>query len=467
LETTTPSYSATDSASPTGLLVMPATFTAPAVHGILVNLQMGHLGALAGKDLSKVSVRYALDGQEQPPRTFEIIHDTAGGLRPITLDLTDAVPLGGSKTFTVKVTADGLSSYDVQEKQVQRGKPLLITLAFPDSYPKTASKPPSGTGTGGRDEAGQNPGRPNMGGQNAGGHGGGIQPPVAPLVPVPPPIRPLAHGGKPLAASNPGTPSGIGRPPQPIPYHPPIPTTQPQFRPTPIAPLPPAAPPTPDGLVAQPAGPSQINVRWNRVQDATKYVLYRSGGPGQGGGEKHLSGDETSFSDSGLTPGIVYHYRIQSKRGAHTSGLSDPTSALTPPLITVPAKVTLTVSAEDRDIHAVLDFVNVSGQTVYLDKVGACAGHKIGDDVFHILVDGQPLPFTGQKSKRRSDPGPRQFITLSPGKSVRQDVILNHSYRFPSGVHSYKVTYSAAHDFPGRLQSLTLASNEASGVTMR
>ena len=73
------------------------------------------------------------------------------------------------------------------------------------------------------------------------------------------------------------------------------------------------------------------------------------------------------------------------------------------------------------------------------------------------------LAFTGQKSKRPSDPGPRQFITLLPNESVRQDVVLNHSYRFPSGTHTYTVTYSATHDYPGRFQNLTLTS-AAAGV---
>jgi hypothetical protein len=470
-----PAYSATDSASPFGSLVMPATFTAPAVHGVLVNLQMGHLGALAGKDLRKVTIRYMLDGQEQPPRIVELIHDTSGGLRPITLDLTDAVPLGGSKTFTVNVTADGLSSYDVQERQVQRGKPLPITLTFPDSYPKAASRPAGGTGTGGQNGAGQNgagqnPGGSGAGGPRAGGQTGGIQPPVPPHGPIvlPRPIKPIPRQGKSLAANNSGTPSGIGRPLQPFPFQPtPIPTTRPQFHPTPITPQESAAPPTPDGLKAEHTSPSQIYVHWNRVPGATKYVLYRSGGSGSGKGEEHLSGDETSFSDSGLTPGVVYKYRIQSKRGTLMSQPSDATLALTPPLVTAPAKVTLTVSAEGRDVHAVLDFANVSSQTVYLDKVSACAGHKIGDDVFRVLMDSQPLPFTGQKSKRRSDPGPRQFITLRPGESVRQDVILNRSYRFPSGAHVYSVTYSAPHDFPGRLQRLALTSEEVRVATTR
>lgn len=477
-----PAYDATASDSPLGPLMMPATFTAPAVHGVLVSLQLGHLGALAGKDLHKVSVRYRLDGQEQPPRTFDLEHDTAGGLRPITLDLTDAVPLGGSKPFTATVTAAGLSSYAIDEVQVRRrDKPLPITLTFPDSYPQTASKLTAPTGPGGQNAgtggsgtagagtAGSGAGVAGAiaGGAGAAGMGKGMKPAVQQHdFGKPTLLKNLTHGVTPVIKNPPVLSSGTEHT-RTISYPPKFSTTQPQVPTLQVAPPPPTAPPVPEGLVAQPAGPSQITVRWKPVPDATKYVLYRSGGPGRGGGEEHLSADTTSFSDTGLTPGVVYHYRIQSKRGSLMSAQSNATSALTQPLVTLPATVALSVSAEGKDVHAVLDFANVSGQTVYLDKVSACAGHKIGDNVFRILADGQPLPFTGQKSKRRSDPGPRQFITLRPGESVRQDVTLNHSYRFPSGAHTYSVTYSAPHDYPGRLQRLTLTSDEARVETTR
>ena len=450
-----PSYNAADSVSPAGPLTVAAAFTAPAVHGVLVNLQFGHLGALAGRELHKVSVRYALEEQEQPPRLFEVIHDTAGGLRPITLDLTDAVPLGGKKTFRVKVTANGLSSEDIQEVEVRRRDgPLQITLIFPDTYPKAAAvKPPPGQEPGGAGGPSTSavPGSPSGGPPPTGQSSG------------PPPIQPPHGTGAPIKPTAP-----VKKPPTPLhvgPGHPVPHPTQNGGGPVPSGPAsPPAAPtapPAPDGLVAQPAGPSQVYVHWNRVPDAAHYVLYRSGGPGTGGGEKYLSGDETAYTDTGLTPGVVYHYRVQSKRGALSSPQSSATSVLTPPVVTAPVTVTLALTARGKDIHAALDFANVSAQNIYLDKVSACAGGKIGDDVFRILVDDQPLPFSGQKSKRRSDPGPRQFITLRPGETVRNDVVLNHSYRFPSGTHQYRVTYSAGHSFPGRLQNLTLASTEA------
>lgn len=458
-----PAYSAVDADPPFDPLAVSAAFTVPAVHGVLVSLQMGHLGALAGKDLRKVIVRYRLDGQEQPPRTFELIHDTEGGLRPLTLDLTDSIPLGGSKVFTVKVTADGLSSYDIQETTVRRrDEPLPIVLTFPDTYPKAATGPaakPPPTGTP------QTTSVPPAGGQNPPGQPlpGGGGPPVTPPVPsrqpaLPPVHPPVVPKTRPAAGGKPGT--APGGPVLSLPAH--LPGSLPT-----LPPIQPTVPAAPTGLVAQPVSPTQITVRWNAAPGAAKYILYRSGGSGPGKRERYLSGDETSFSDTGLTPGVIYQYRIQSKVGSTRSLQSNPTSVLTPMLTVLPATVTVALLPKGKNLIAVLSFTNVSAREVYLDKVSACAGSKIGDDVFRVLADGQPVPFNGQKSKRPSDPGGRQFITLRPSETVREEVTLNASYQFPAGSHNYSVVYSAPHNYPSRLQRLTLTSLEATATLTR
>ena len=457
-----PSYDASASASPLGPLVLSATFTVPAVRGILVNIQLSHLGALAGRDLRRVTVRYTLDEQPQPPRTFELIHDTAGGLRPITLDLTDSVPLGGQRMFGVTVAADGLTTYAVDETLVKRrDKPLLIALAFPDAYPSAAN-------TGGQ------PHRPSGAPDTPSQHPPqvaatmpppvpAIAPPVTATTPRPPATAPhtVAPPHQTLTAGTPRQAHTLNT------YRPPAATSSlPNVAPINVPPPPALPPPTPAGLVARPVSPSQIDVSWNSVPNSGLYLLYRSGGPG-GEGTWPRSTHNTFYTDTGLVPGTIYHYRIQSKQGTRSSDLSSPTSALAPPVVTAPATVGLSVSAQGKDVHAVLTFANVSSQPVYLDKISACASGKIGDDVFQIRADGQMLPFTGRKSQRPADPGPRQFITLAPGKTVSEEVTLNHSYHLPSGTHDYTVTYSAQHAYPRVLQSLSLTSNEASTTVAR
>ena len=442
-----PAYDITTAEKPYGTWVTPATYVVQSAHGVFVNLYLGELGALAGKDLHRVSVAYALDGEEQAPRTFQLLHDGSGRLRPLTLDLTDALPLGTSKEFTVKVTAEGLSSYDAQPMEVHRqDQPFSMTLAFPKAFPKAATasvgEHPPLTATPVPSPSPQPSSTP---GPALGPKPGGVLGPKLSPSPVPQP------GAKPVKTSLPTSLS-------------PHPTSMPRPSPPPAPASPPAAP---DGLTAQVAGPTEIDVHWNRVADAEKYILYRSGGPGEGKSEKYLSADETAFSDTGLAPGTVYFYRVQAKRGSLYSPQSSRTAVLTRALTTVPVTVTLSLAQFGNDLHAVLNFANVSLQSVYLDKISACTDGKIGDDLFRVTADGQPVSFTGRRTKRRSNPGPRQFATLLPSESVHIDVVLSRAYRLLPGTHTYTVTYAGQHIYPAKMQSMTLQSNEASLVAVR
>ncbi len=471
----TPAYSAAESVTPFGSLVVPATVTVPAVPRVLVSLSLGHLGALAHHDLHRVSVRYTLDGEEQPAKTFEVLHSASGGLRPITLDLTDAIPLGSSRRFAVKVTADGLSSDDIEEIEVERhSRPLPIVLTFPDFYPsKPASTKPKPLVVPGK-----------IAGTQA-------KPPGTPTKPPGTPGSPSLIAGKPPVIGRTGllpiTPQSHPITPQPHSQVsvPPVPRTGTQATETqttsslqtlhtkhtalkiPIGgPLivvnpPPVTSAISAGLTARAAGPTQINISWNPVPGAGKFILYRSGGPGSGKGTRTIPAGQTFFIDTGLTPGVVYHYRIQSKRGRSYGPQSKPTSALTPAVVVVPVTVQLAITAQGKDLDAVLNFVNVSKRNVYLDKISACDGGRIGDDVFRVSVDGQNVPFSGRKSGRPAHPGPRQFITLLPGEQVHESVKLNQAYHLPSGAHTYSVVYSGPNVYPDRLQAFTLTSNDA------
>ncbi len=470
----TPAYSAADSVTPFGSLVVPTTVAVPAIPRVLVSLSLSHLGALASRSPHQVSIRYTLDGEEQPPKTFEVLHSASGGLRPIMLDLTDAIPLGSSRRFAVKVTADGLSSDDIAEIEVERrSRPLPILLTFPDSYPtkpvSTAPKPVTPPV-----KPVRMPGQlPNTPGKPAG----------TPGKPIGTPGKLAGTQGKPPGGGTVG--SGIpqhlpSQPPSQLPGHPASPAgtqttgslpTIHNTKKTPLqtsiggphimvnAPSGPLA--APADFVARPVSPTQVNLYWKPVPGAGLFILYRSGGPGSGKGTRSIPAGQTFFIDTGLTPGIVYHYRIQSKRGHSYSPQSKPTSVLTPALAVVPVTAQLAVTAQGKNLHAVLNFVNVSKQNVYLDKISACDGGRLSDDVFRISMDGQNVPFSGRKSSRPAHPGPRQFVTLLPGEQVHESVKLNQAYRLPSGAHTYSVVYSGPHVYPDRLQAFTLTSNAA------
>ena len=480
----TPAYDIQSAVKPYGTWVTPATYVVQPAHGVFVNLRLGALGALSGKELDRVSVAYALDGEEQAPRTFQLLHDGAGKLRPLTLDLTDTVPLGTSKEFTVKVTADGLSSYYAQPLEVHRqDKPFTMTLAFPAAYPRSSKSPARPLVT-----PAPLPPIAALNSNAASSSGAPVQPlPISPSVPpVSPPVSPSVPPGQvsprlPLGqphpqqtASLPGQPHGLPVTPQTIPPHPvrPIKPAVVSLPPPPLpaaVPTPPHSgpPPTPAGLVAQPVSPTQIRLQWRPVSGAGKYILYRSGGPERDKGTRPIDGSQTTFMDTGLTPGVIYHYRLQSKQGLLSSPQSAPTSVLTPAVAAAPATVRLSVTADKRSLQAVVIFTNVSSQPVYLDKISGCLDGKIGDDVFQVTADGQPVPFAGKKTPRPANPGPRQFTVLLPSGTTQATVTLNRSYRLPPGTHTYSIVYAASHNYPARLQSLVLRSAPAQCVLAR
>ena len=453
-------YDASESESPLGPLIVPTAFTVPTVPNVLVKLQLANLGALAGKDLRRITVRYTLDEQQQPLKTFKLVRDSAGGLEPITLDLTDAVPIGGQKSLGVTVIAAGLSSYATDEVDVKRrSDPLLIALTFPPSYPansqNTTAQPANEVPE--KIAAARSAGGKGAAGEGAAGKGAGQN---AGTIKSPAPIKPY-KGSVAVLAKSPGSrggtaPAHTGPIVKTLPYTPPTPTlTMPNVKPNPVEPPPLEAP---EGLVARAVSPTQINVHWDSVPGGVLYLIYRSGGAG--GGKWPHTTHNNFWADTEVAPGALYQYRVQSKQDGRMSRESNQTLAMAQPLVPPVATVALTVSTSGREVHAALDFANVSSHPVYLDRVSACAGGKIGDDVFHIILGGQALPFTGRQSTRPARPGPRQFITLAAGQTFHQDVVLNHSYRFPPGVRGYAVTYAAPHVYRDGMQSLILKSNE-------
>ncbi len=458
-----PAYTIETAKSPYGTWVTPATYVVQSAHGVFVNLRLGALGALAGKELSRVSVSYALDGEVQASRTFQLLHDGVGHLRPLTLDLTDAVPLGMSKEFTVKVTAEGLSSYDAQPLIVHRqDTPFTQTLSFPASYPKhqVSAVPhlPTATPISPNDPSG--PPRPTTP-QPGSAAGSGTSGPGPGGNPIPHPIVPM----HPVVPTHPVVVGSLPHPPvTPIPLvHPFVPPVHP-FVP-PVHPSAPVAPLTPGNLAAQAAGPSQVRVVWSGVPSVQKYIVYRSAAPGQNVSVspvfQGVNAGQTSLLETGLAPGTIYYFQVQSRVGNRYSPRSGRAVVMTHVTIRSPVAVALVLNPDGRDLQATLSFTNQSAQPVFLNKISACLDGKIGDAVFLVAADGRPVPFTGTKTPRPAVPGPRQFTPLAPGETQRVIVDLGHSYRLLPGVHTYSVAYNAAHNFPARLQTLTLRSDPA------
>ena len=107
-------------------------------------------------------------------------------------------------------------------------------------------------------------------------------------------------------------------------------------------------PKTPGGLTVGSPTNDSLEVSWDLVAGALTYQLFRSTAV-DGTFTQIYSGAATSFTDSGLSSGTIYYYKIQSSDAGGSSTLSLAKSGLTKPsaptlTVTNPTESTLTVS---------------------------------------------------------------------------------------------------------------------------
>jgi hypothetical protein len=94
-------------------------------------------------------------------------------------------------------------------------------------------------------------------------------------------------------------------------------------------------PAAPSGLAAMAVSGSQINLSWNDVIGDTGYVIERSANGTSGWGQVGTtSASVTTFSDTGLTAGAIYYYRVRANglggSGAYSSVVNTTTFTATP-----------------------------------------------------------------------------------------------------------------------------------------
>jgi hypothetical protein len=90
-------------------------------------------------------------------------------------------------------------------------------------------------------------------------------------------------------------------------------------------------PASPTTVTAVAASPTQIDLEWTDVANETGYRLERSDGSGGWTTVATTGQDVTSSSDTGLTPGTTYSYRVFATNAAGDSPASEVASATTPP----------------------------------------------------------------------------------------------------------------------------------------
>ena len=83
----------------------------------------------------------------------------------------------------------------------------------------------------------------------------------------------------------------------------------------------PAAPPAPTGLVAT-AGNGSVALTWTASAGATSYSIYRGTASGGEGTTPVATTTSNSFTDTGLTNGTTYYYKVTASNSAGTSAQS-------------------------------------------------------------------------------------------------------------------------------------------------
>ena len=105
-----------------------------------------------------------------------------------------------------------------------------------------------------------------------------------------------------------------------------------------------ATPDAPGQVTASSTTPTSASVSWQQVQGNTGYRVERAAGNGAFSILTTTSADQNSFSDSGLTTGVSYRYRVSTVSGNQFSGLS-PVGSVTPVVatnLTAPTALTAT-----------------------------------------------------------------------------------------------------------------------------
>jgi fibronectin type 3 domain-containing protein len=132
------------------------------------------------------------------------------------------------------------------------------------------------------------------------------------------------------------------------------------------------APPVPFGVVTTTA-PGQIHLQWTYEEGATSYKVYRSTTPGGEGATALATVTSSSYTDSTVTNGVTYYYKITALTGATASALSSEYSANTSGTGTAPPAPTgLATTAGNGSVA--LNWTASTGATSYNIYRGTAAG---------------------------------------------------------------------------------------------
>lgn len=253
-------------------------------------------------------------------------------------------------------------------------------------------------------------------------------------------------------------------------------------------PAPGPVPAVPTGLAATP-GNAQVSLLWNTVTGATGYTLFRST-------VANLQGDQiaaglvaASFTNTGLTNGTTYFYRVAATNGNGSSLPSSPVNAMptTPPVPPPPAIPTgLAATAGNAQVSLLWNAVTgATGYTLFRSTVSSAQGDPIatgltvtsfnntgltnGTTYFYRVaatnLNGSSLPSAPVSAKPVAPPAPPVPAGLS-ATAGNTEVTLN--WTGSTGATSYNVYRGTASGVLGDAPiatGITLLTFKDTGLT--
>lgn len=133
-----------------------------------------------------------------------------------------------------------------------------------------------------------------------------------------------------------------------------------------------SVPPAPANLAAT-AGNAQISLTWTASPGAASYNVYRGTSAGGEGGTPIATGvTTTNYTNTGLTNGTKYYYKVAAVNSAGTSGQSNEASAT--PVAPMPPAAPTGLTATPGFAQVSLSWTASSGATTYSVYRGTTAG---------------------------------------------------------------------------------------------
>ncbi len=132
------------------------------------------------------------------------------------------------------------------------------------------------------------------------------------------------------------------------------------------------APPVPFGVVVTPSS-GQIGLQWTFEEGATSYRIYRGTSPGGEGATALATTTSSSYTDTSVTSGVTYYYKITALTGATESARSSEYSANTSGTGTAPA-TPVGVVATAGNASVGLTWTASAGATSYSIYRGTSSG---------------------------------------------------------------------------------------------